>query len=364
MDSSNLKINSVAKDTGSLYGKFSHPFGIIFNQSNIDIRKSTLKKLSFFPELEPNAKVLELGGTGQDAVAFAQMGFDTTYIDLSAENIAKTKNFINGQNLNLNLINSNFLTYSFNQKFDLIRSRGVIHHILEPEKTLQKINNLLQVNGFFHFNLYRSGTFYYWFVSHIREIAKTINFEKFMDVLLRVKLTEDEEKNIGNQTIKSKSKFYNIIIDDLYVPILNPGNYFDVIKDLDNLSFEILKTNKIQKHLDHDILYPDFPQKKNQVEFDCKKVDHPKSINESFYVLDMEKERRITVDDQVINSNNLLFDKLLLTNKENELFKKEDFIKQVIILYKDCYLLAVKDIDKNERHRKLGMHLGKLCSTN
>ena len=87
MESSDLNINFVAENTGTLYGKYSHPFGIIYNQSNIDIRKNTLKKLSFFQDLEPNAKVLELGGTGQDAVAFAQMGFDTTYIDLSAENV-------------------------------------------------------------------------------------------------------------------------------------------------------------------------------------------------------------------------------------------------------------------------------------
>tara|TARA_B110000483_G_C17916833_1_gene435255 strand:+ start:96 stop:335 length:240 start_codon:yes stop_codon:yes gene_type:complete len=66
--------------TGSFYGKYSHPFGIIFNRSNIEVRKKTLKKLPLFKKISPNAKILELGGTGQDAIAFVELGFDTTFI--------------------------------------------------------------------------------------------------------------------------------------------------------------------------------------------------------------------------------------------------------------------------------------------
>ena len=115
-------------NTGTLYGKYCHPFGIIFNRSNIEVRKKTLKKLPFFKNIKKNAKILELGGTGQDAVAFAELGFDTTFIDLSKENIQKTKNFKKNTKVNLKLINSDFLNYNFNEKFDVIRSRGVIHH--------------------------------------------------------------------------------------------------------------------------------------------------------------------------------------------------------------------------------------------
>ena len=34
--------------TGELYGKYSHPFGIIYDQKNINVRKNTLSKLPFF----------------------------------------------------------------------------------------------------------------------------------------------------------------------------------------------------------------------------------------------------------------------------------------------------------------------------
>ena len=154
-------------NTGKLYGKYAHPLGVIYNQKNLNIRKNTLKKLPFFKK--GRLKVLELGGTGQDAVAWAQLGFDVTFIDLSKENISKTKNFILKKNLNLKCINKNFLKYNFKEKFDIIRSRGVIHHISQPEKVFIKINKLLKDEGYFHFNLYRSGTFYYWFVENLRK---------------------------------------------------------------------------------------------------------------------------------------------------------------------------------------------------
>ena len=141
-------------NTGSLYGKFSHPLGVIYNQKNINIRKKTLKKLPFFNlKSRKKLKVLELGGTGQDAVAFSQLGFDTTFIDLSKENINKTKNFVKKKNLKLKCINKNFLKCNFKEKFDIIRSRGVIHHIDQPEKVLIKIYKLLKDGGYFHFNL-------------------------------------------------------------------------------------------------------------------------------------------------------------------------------------------------------------------
>ena len=94
-------------------------------------------------------KVLELGGTGQDAVAWAQLGFDVTFIDLSKENIKKTEKFIKGKNLNLRCINKNFLKQNFKEKFNIIRSRGVIHHISQPEKVFLKFPGIFFQSGIF-----------------------------------------------------------------------------------------------------------------------------------------------------------------------------------------------------------------------
>ncbi len=361
-DSVGFNKNSIASKTGTLYGNYSHPYGIIYDQSNIEIRKKTLQKLVFYKRIKTDAKILELGGTGQDAVAFAQLGFNTTYIDLSSENVRKTREFSENNNLSIKIINDNFLNYSFLEKFDVVRSRGVIQHIEDPANVLLKVNNLLKNNGFFHLNLYRSGTFYNWFVEHLRKIFKKIHFDNFLKILLKIKISEDEDQKLGNQTIKSKSKFYNIIIDDLYVPIRNPANFKEVITDLQNLSFNIIKTNPISKNVDHDILYPDLPLKKNHIEIDCQKIDEPKKNYKPLYILDQNKETRITTQDNLINKNNILFKKLINISIEKELFNEEQFIKELILFYKDFYLLSMKDSNKEFRHEEISKRLNKLIN--
>ena len=73
--------------TGKLYGGYVHPWGIEYTKKNVKIRKRTLSDLPIFKKLRnkdfKRIKVLEIGGTGQDAVAWSELGFDVTYIDLS-----------------------------------------------------------------------------------------------------------------------------------------------------------------------------------------------------------------------------------------------------------------------------------------
>ena len=349
-------------NTGTLYGKYCHPFGIIFNRSNIEVRKKTLKKLPFFKNIKKNAKILELGGTGQDAVAFAELGFDTTFIDLSKENIQKTKNFKKNTKVNLKLINSDFLNYNFNEKFDVIRSRGVIHHTINPSRVFLKVKKILKNKGYFHANFYRSGVFYYWFVENFRKISKNINFDRFIKVLIKTKLTSKEMKKIGNNTIKEKNGFYSIIIDDLYVPVLNPANYYDLIKDFKTLGFKIIKKNLIKNRLNHDLPYPDFPFKKNHIVFDCQNIQNKsKKIEKKLnYVLDETKENKITKKDNFIYENYKLFKKLNNIGKKKTLFDNKNFIKIIIDLYKDCYLISIQKINKNLKHKKLRNKLLKI----
>ena len=346
-------------NSGKLYGKYSHPFGIIYNQKNINVRKNTLKKLPFFKK--KRLKVLELGGTGQDAVAWAQLGFDVTYIDLSKENIINTKNFISNKNLNLKCINKDFLKHNFKEKFDIIRSRGVIHHINQEEKVFVKIYKLLKDEGYFHFNLYRSGTFFYWFVENLRKFSRKINFKKFYDNLLTIKLSVSEHNKIGNHTIKSLSKFYSIIIDDLYVPILIPANYFEIRKFLTKINFKIIEENKIQKRLDHNIIYPDFPFKKEHIIFDCKKIFKNKNPKTNIF-LKKQTEINLTKKDPIINSNNKIFEKLLVLMIKKKLYDNENFIRTIIELYKNCYLLSVKKGNRTTRHKKLKKELVNICN--
>ena len=169
-----------------------------------------------------------------------------------------------------------------------------------------------------------------------------------------------EKSKIGNnKTIKAKSDFHNIIIDDLYVPFLNPANYFDVCKDLKTLNFKIIKQNKIKHRVNHDILYPDFPAKKNHIVFDVKKIKAHKN-KKLFYTMDQEKEGKITKDNHIINENNKLFDHLFKINKKFKLYEKNLFIHNLINLYKKFYLISVTNISSKLKHKFVKENLEKI----
>jgi SAM-dependent methyltransferase len=355
----NKNEKNIVKKTAKIYGVYSHPWGIIFNQKNINIRKTTLKKLPFFKQLNKNSKILEIGGTGQDAIAWRQLGFNTTFIEISKENCRKTlyyiKKNLNYTKKNLKVINADFLSYKFNQKFDVIRLRGVIHHMLKPDLALKKIYALLALGGFFHFNLYRSGVFYHYFVEKLREISKTFDLKLFHRILIKTNLiTKKDDLKTRNKSIKAKNRFFCSIINDMFVPINNPVNYFDILKDLKDLRFKIILQNKIKHNLNHDLLYPDFPLKKNHIVFDVKKIKN--KINKNLklrYKIEKNKETKITNKIQFMKKTNDIFKKLFYSNLKYKWYKNTDFIKDFILLYKNCYLLSVSKMSSSKKHFNL-----------
>ena len=340
---------------GKLYGAYSHPWGIKYTRSNIKIRKKTIFKLPIFKNLEKNYKkykVLEIGGTGQDAVVWSEFGFNTTYVDLSKENIKKTQKYKKKYNLNLKTIYGDFHKIKLKKNYyDIVRSRGVIHHMESPDKVLKKINYCLKKNGYFHFNLYRSGIFYYFFVELLRNISSKINIENFYQNLLRFKISNKENLKIGNYTIKAKSDFYTIILDDLFVPILNPANYFQIKKDLINLNFKIIKENKIKKYFDHSLLYPDFPLKKEHIVFDVIKLnDCSKNIKIKYKI--SKTEAKLANKFSYINRTINLFNSLIKIAKFKRIYNQDFFIKLVIYLYKELYLISVTNMSASNKHKK------------
>jgi hypothetical protein len=61
------------------------------------------------------------------------------------------------------------------------------------------------------------------------------------------------------------------------------------------LGFKIIKQNKIKKYLNHDLLYPDFPLKKEHIVFDVQKSKN--KINKSLklkYKVSKNTETKIT----------------------------------------------------------------------
>lgn len=109
-------------------------------------------------KLTDDKSVLEIGvGTGRLAVKVAPFCRSFYGIDLSPKTIDRAK-----ENLfeykNINLICGDFLSYEFNQTFDVIYSSLTFMHIQEKEEAIKKVAKLLTENGRFVLSIEKSQT--------------------------------------------------------------------------------------------------------------------------------------------------------------------------------------------------------------
>jgi SAM-dependent methyltransferase len=100
-------------------------------------------------QLAPDKFVLEIGvGTGRLAERVCGKSGCLTGIDISPKTIERARENLRGFT-NINLIYGDFLTYSFNEKFDTIYSSLTFMHIQNKRAAIQKVENLLIPGGRF-----------------------------------------------------------------------------------------------------------------------------------------------------------------------------------------------------------------------
>lgn len=103
----------------------------------------------FIDSLKLNDKlsVLEIGiGTGRLACKVAPRCYKLTGIDISLKTIKKAALNLS-RFKNIELICSDFITYIFNNKFDVIYSSLTFMHFKDKEEVINKISNLLVDGG-------------------------------------------------------------------------------------------------------------------------------------------------------------------------------------------------------------------------
>ncbi len=100
-------------------------------------------------ELNKDKTVLEIGiGTGRLALKVAPECKTLYGIDISSKTIKRAKSNL-FQFKNIRLICSDFMTYDFNQKFDVIYSSLTFMHIEDKQTAINKVSSLLNKNGIF-----------------------------------------------------------------------------------------------------------------------------------------------------------------------------------------------------------------------
>jgi 2-polyprenyl-3-methyl-5-hydroxy-6-metoxy-1,4-benzoquinol methylase len=107
-------------------------------------RKNLFKSLHLTDEIFNGKNILELGGgTGEKAKHYKSLGADVTIVD------ANPISCNHAEKLGINTINSYIETFDNYDNYNFICCEGVLHHVKNPIKTLEKIASKVPKKSFF-----------------------------------------------------------------------------------------------------------------------------------------------------------------------------------------------------------------------
>lgn len=160
-------------------------------------------------------------------------------VDLSSTSIAENERLKEKHKLkNLQLICGDFLKIKFKNKFDLIHSNGVIHHLENPEDALKCFYKYLKDDGVINLMVY--GTKQLWPLNEIKKVFRKLKLKQ-----------DDRSLEIADSLLKSlpynhPAKRYYTLCNEMSVAekidlLLHAQECFFNIKDITTL----LKDNKL-----------------------------------------------------------------------------------------------------------------------
>ena len=329
-----------------IYGKYGHPYNRVITEGGIDLvaqtHKMHLKYLGIEKESLNNMSILECGGTGRDALAWARLGAgDVTHIEISKENVNRLMNYAKANKVtNLKVIHSDILTVNLDSNaYDIVRSRGVVHHLGFPGLGIARYSKWVKKGGYIHFNLYRGGTFYYYGVKQMRRAIKSEDLPAFIEYIETARINGDQA---------------GILIDDLFVPTMHNATHALIKKDLTTLKLEIIWPLRGFDEVNHSIVYPDLPEKHEHLQYWVRKNqphEEPEKISKRLIyhkgVDDIElarllPEARISLD---------AFEKFIPLIRNVSCSVRAKIITQIYLFHH--YELSKKAMSSLERHKRI-----------
>ncbi|MFN8006076.1 MAG: class I SAM-dependent methyltransferase [Terriglobia bacterium] len=188
-----------AKPAGSIFAKDLTPGTFEFFEKTMKARNEyeMPRVLDLIPFASMGRrKVLELGcGAGYDALAFCRNQADYTGIDLTPENIQRTRTHLEyfGYHPDIQEGDAEHLSFA-SSSFDVVYSNGVLHHTPHIEKSFAEAYRVLTPGGRFWVILYYRHSIFYWITLGLVDHCLRMGFTKrsFSERLAMIEYTTSQ----------------------------------------------------------------------------------------------------------------------------------------------------------------------------
>lgn len=244
-----LGSGSILPDSDLLYSNIDNPEVIEAQKKSII---KDLHKAGIPIDKIKNYEIMDVG-TGRQAIAFHLLGAKRIkHYDLSPENVARMKSFIEANSLQDGITTEcvDLMEYALpKNKFDLVFLHGITPCFSNVAAGLTNCMEAVKEGGYLSLYFYRSGTFFHFLVYLIRDlIGKDVNHKEcFVNSIL---LYSD-----GYQP----NRYVSNIMDSFFVPhmyLYTPQSYLAFIEEC---GFKVVSSSKLDpfgRDVDHTYAYP------------------------------------------------------------------------------------------------------------
>ena len=252
------------------------------NRLNIKIKDESISKLSDF-------KILIAGcGTGQTSVINAKRfsNSDILAIDLSLSSLSYASRKVKEFGIkNINFMQADILDLKkLNKKFHFIECTGVLHHMKDPIRGLQILNQHLEHGGFMKIGLYSK-----YGRKELNQFKTNLKVDLDIDepqklVSIREKIIENYEKHLPQMFLSID--FFSLSGFKDYLLNVHENQYCieEIISILKNISlefcgFEFPNSNQIIRQIKKEI--PDFDER-NLADWNDYELKHPSFFSKMY----------------------------------------------------------------------------------